>query len=63
MRFRMTALPKALVTVNPIFGPFSCLACLRQNAAKNGHEKREPSSYTLRKSLRRRIRKVLGKEK
>jgi hypothetical protein len=46
---RTTAFPRAFVTVNPTLGRFAGLpsstpACLKQNAAKYGHEKREPSS-------------------
>ena len=49
------------MTVKPTLGPsFLVPAAFKQNAAKNGQEKREPSSYTLRKSLRRRIRTAFG---
>lgn len=50
IRFRTTALPSAFVTVNPTFGPSATLppssaaSRLRQNAAKYGHEWRDPWS-------------------
>src|ERR1039457_6652203 len=60
MRFRTTALPSARGHVKPICGP-SGRGSRTQNAAKKGPVKREPSSYTLRKSLERGRRTRFGK--
>lgn len=63
MRLRTTALPNARVTVKPTFGPSCCSGIARQKAAKEAQLNREPRSYTVRKSLERRIRKFLGNRK
>src|ERR1035437_10262048 len=60
MRFRTTALPSARGQVKPICGP-SGRGSRTQNAAKKGPVNREPSSYTLRKSLERSRRTRFGK--
>jgi two-component system, chemotaxis family, response regulator Rcp1 len=63
-RFRSTAFPNALGTVNPSRGPQSDGRCTRkQNAAKHRPVIRFPSLYALRKSAVRRIRELFGKPK
>ena len=63
MRFRLTALPSAFGVVKPsALRPLSAPGgSARQKAANKGHEYRTPWSYTLRKSLDRRSRTLLGK--
>src|SRR5437667_5375962 len=60
IRFRTTAPPSARVQVNPTFTPSSPLF-RKQNAENSGPENLAPWSYTLRKSLERRMRALLGK--
>src|SRR6266700_217815 len=60
IRFRTTAPPKARGQVNPTFTPPSPLF-RKQNAENRGPENFAPWSYTLRKSLERRILELLGK--
>src|SRR5260370_37970593 len=60
MRFRTTALPRARGQVKPIWGPSGCVS-RTQNAANKGPANRDPSSYTLRKSLERSRRTRFGK--
>src|SRR4029077_21152244 len=58
--FRITAPPRARGQVNPTRTPFSPLF-RRQKAENSGPENLAPLSYTLRKSLERRMRALLGK--
>jgi hypothetical protein len=58
--FRTTAPPRARGQVNPTLAPLSPLF-RKQNAENSGPENFAPLSYTLRKSLERRMRAVLGK--
>src|SRR5260370_26734675 len=60
IRFRTTAHPRARGQVNPT-RIASCSLFRRQKAAKRGPENLAPLSYTLRKSLERRMRALLGK--
>jgi len=60
MRLRATALPTARGSVKPMRGPLES-GSRTQKAAKNGPEKREPWSYTLRKSVDRNRRTRFGK--
>ncbi len=63
-RFRFTAFPKALGTVNPSRGPSpSSRGTSRQNAAKYGPAIRLPLSYVVRKSEVLRIRALFGNPK
>ena len=58
--FRITAPPRARGQVNPTLTPPSPLF-RRQKAENSGPENLAPLSYTLRKSLERRMRADLGK--
>src|SRR6266404_422852 len=60
IRFRTTAPPRARGQVNPTFTPPSPLF-RKQKAENSGPENLAPLSYTLRKSLERRMRALLGK--
>jgi hypothetical protein len=60
MRLRATALPTARGSVKPMRGPLES-GSRTQKAAKKGPEKREPWSYTLRKSTDRNRRTRFGK--
>jgi len=60
IRFRITAPPRARGQVNPTLAHPSLLF-RRQKAENSGPENLAPSSYTLRKSLERRMRALFGK--
>jgi hypothetical protein len=60
MRLRTTAFPIARGKVKPTRDPPDS-GSRKQKAAKNGPEKREPWSYTLRKSVDRNRRTRFGK--
>src|SRR5713226_1962292 len=60
MRLRTTAPPRARGHGDPTLTPSSQLF-RRQNAENSGPENLAPLSYTLRKSLERRMRELLGK--
>jgi hypothetical protein len=61
IRFLRTARPSARGSVKPILGP-SASSLASRKEVKRGPEKREPLSYTRRKSLGRSKRRALGKE-